>query len=335
MGLEVCSTTIHEAAGGGSAFPEEIRDLLCKAVAEIKCEELPELLDRHESDPKNFDGRIEQNIRTLRPDLTVHANHRISESTKFNIDLVLEANGALVCVEIEKGSMSRFEFDVLKMQAFASQRLAKRPDAKVYGGFIVPKDNVVARHISGNARESSYRYLGRLGRLVAQIESHLMDDILIVGYSPEMPERKPMKRTPGGTGGKSGNVIKSDKGLLPDELVWDVFRGYPKGLVQELRERLAAEFPGLREKANRSSKYLGYSNRHGDRVYTYVRKRHLLLDMRLAADMADDLKPQGFQVKPRDNYQAKVGWLTGVIVPHDTDKFEIIIELAIQALSEE
>ncbi len=343
MNLEVRSVTVREVAGGGSLFPGEMNDLLCTAVSAISVEELQKLMDKHESDPANFDGRLEEIIRSMRPDLTVHANHRVFGGAKFNNDLVIETDGAVVCLEIEKSHLARLEFDVLKMQAFASQWLAKQPGAKVYGAFMVPADNVVARHISGNARESSYRYLQRLSRLVAQVDPLLLDDVLIVGYASPMPdeqvtqrELKAMKKTPMNDGGKnSGNVVIADAGLLPEELLWDVLKGYPQELVGELRKRLADECPKLREKINRSSRYLGYSNGGSDAVYVYVRKNGLLVDMRVSADLSEDLGQLGFEVRPRDNFQAKSGWLTGLILPLDTDKFADVAKLAIEALSGE
>ena len=129
-----------------------------------------------------------------------------------------------------------------------------------------------------------------------------------------------------------GNVIIADIGLLPEELVWDVLRGYPQELVGELRKRLASEFPNLREKINRNSRYLGYSNGRSDAMYVYVQKKNLLIDIRLSVDLADDLRRQGFEVRPRDNFQAKVGWLTGFIVPYDTANLDVIVELAVEAL---
>ncbi|NIA07831.1 MAG: hypothetical protein GWP14_09415, partial [Actinobacteria bacterium] len=138
MGLEVFSVTFCEAAGGRSQFPKGMNNLLCKAVSAISDKELQTLIDKHESDPANFDGRIEEIIQSMQPNLTLHANHRVFEGAKFNNDLVLETDNALVCLEIEKSSVARFEFDILKMQVFGSQWMAKRPGAKVYGAFIVP-----------------------------------------------------------------------------------------------------------------------------------------------------------------------------------------------------
>ncbi len=129
------------------------------------------------------------------------------------------------------------------------------------------------------------------------------------------------------------NVVIADAGLLPEEFLWDVFKDYPQKLVGNLRKRLEDEFPKLREKINRNSRYLGYSKGRSDAMYVYVRKNNLLIDIRLSTDLSDDLRRRGFEVRPRNNYQAKVGWLTGLIVPHDTDKFDDIVKLAIEALS--
>ncbi|MCK4785898.1 MAG: hypothetical protein KAV87_19235 [Desulfobacteraceae bacterium] len=341
MGLEARSVTVRAVAGGRSLFPGAINDLLCKAVSAISDDELQTLMGKHESDPANFDGRIEEIIRSMQPDMTVHANHRVFEGAKFNNDLVLETDDALVCLEIEKSPMARFEFDILKMQVFGSQWLDKRPGAKVYGAFIVPTDNVVARHISGNSRESSYKYLQRLSRLVAQINPLILEDVLIVGYSTSVIDEEAIQEHPAGVkktspkvkGKYSRNVVVSKTGLLATELLFGALKGYPQDLVGKLRKRLAAEFPNLREKINPRGRYLGYANRGSDAIYVYVRKKNLLIDIRLSADLAEDLRRLGFTVRPRDNFQAKVGWLTGLIVPHNTDKLAHVVELAIEALS--
>ena len=60
-------------------------------------------MDKHESDPNNFDGTIAANIRELDPTVRAKANQRISNTTKFHNDLVLTKGQCLVCVEIEKG----------------------------------------------------------------------------------------------------------------------------------------------------------------------------------------------------------------------------------------
>jgi hypothetical protein len=341
VGLSGRSITVREAASCDSLFPVAMSSLLCDAVAAIANEELPELMGRHESDHGNFDGKIEDTIRSMRPDQPLRANHPVCEGVKFNNDLVLETDDGLVCIEIEKSPFARFEFDILKMQAAASQWLAKRPEAKVYGAFIVPADNVVARHISGNARESSYGYLKRLARLIARIDPLILADILVVGYSTSLPEEQTPLRQSKGTKkaaldverDSSPNVVKADAGLLPDGLVWDVLKGYPQELLAALRKQLVTACPGLREKINRNSRYLGYSNGGSDAVFVYVRKEDLLIDLKVSADLSVDLERLGFEVRPRDNFQAKSGWLTGMIVPHSIDKLADVVKLAMEALA--
>ena len=87
---------------------------------------------------------------------------------------------------------------------------------------------------------------------------------------------------------------------------------------------------------NLNRRYLGYGLAGGtDALYIYVQKKGVLIDMRVSADRADELRRQGFDLRPRDNYQAKAGWLTGLFVPHDTDRIEEVVSLAVGALQEE
>ena len=131
----------------------------------------------------------------------------------------------------------------------------------------------------------------------------------------------------------SDNVVKCDTGLLPKEILWDAMSGYPLELVMKLRDRLGAKCMGLREKLNRNSRYLGYATAgRSDALYVYVQKKRLLLDVRVSDDRVEELRGKGFEVRPRDNFQAKSGWLTGLLVPHDTDNLDQIVELAIEAL---
>jgi hypothetical protein len=342
MSLSVRSETLREVVGERSRFPGDLRELLCRAVEAIGAEELPELLSRHEADPANFDGKVEANLRAIAPLLAIKANCQVSGQAKFNNDLVIGADDAMVCLEIEKGSLSRFEFDILKMQAFASSRGPAEANKPVFGAFLVPDDNLVARHISGNSRESSYRYLARLCRLVAQIRPLHLEDILIVGYAMSAPQDVGEHRATRGKGTQPehtrppSDVLVCEAGLLPEEVIEDRFRGYPTGLVLHLRRRLAEACPKLREKLNPNSRYLGYGLAGGsDDVYIYVRKKDVIIDARLPAERADELRGQGLTVRPRDNYQAKTGWLTGLSVPHDTDHREMIVALLLEALQRE
>ncbi len=98
MGLGVCSVTVRAAAGGRDHFPRAITDLLCKAVSAISPDELRAFKGKHESDPANFDGRIEELIRSMQSNLTLHAHHRVFAGAQFNNDLVLETGYARVCL---------------------------------------------------------------------------------------------------------------------------------------------------------------------------------------------------------------------------------------------
>ena len=333
MNLCVRSVTVREVGGNVGRFPKRIRDVICRAVETISQTEFQGLLAKKEADPENFDSRIEQNLRKLDPSLAIRPDCPVSPAVRFNSDLIIAAGDAEVCLEIEKGQTSRFELDVLKMQAFASHLKRKRPKRRCFGAFIVPMDNVVARHISGNSRESSYRYLSRLARLLLEIDPLVIEDILVLGYGLTAPASQGETRTRSTSRGKS--IVRSESGLLPEGVIERQLRGCPTELVLYLRKRLAERCTVLREKLNVRQRYLGYATGPSDALYVYVQKQCLVLDIRLPAGRASEVVRRGFQVKRRDNYQAKAGWLTGVRVPHGTDKRDLLVELALDALQAE
>lgn len=333
MNLFINSTTLREVVDDDSQFPEKIRRALCSAVEAISVQDMDELLSRHESDSTNFDGRIEENLREAGGLSTITRDYRIIPDRKFNHDLVIEEDDTFVCVEIEKSYLARFELDLLKMQAFSSNRKkTKNGPSRIFGVFIVPIDNVVASHISGNSRESSYQYLVRICGLVARIRPFDLEDILIVGYGVKEPEAKPTIQGESRPM-KQQQVLKAD-GLLSDEDLGSL-QGYPSDLWRYLRRQMASKRPSLREKLNPRSRYLGYSSGRSDTIYIYVQKQRLLMDLRLSADRADEIRAQGFEVIPRNNHQGRNGWLTGLRVPHDTDKRNEIVELLLEALQAE
>lgn len=340
MKLIVESETSREILGKASSFPKTLREALCDSVREISIDNMEALLKKHETNPANFDSLVEKNLRQANDSLDITRNCRISPHRRFNHDLVIKTDDALVCVEIEKGYLARFEFDILKMLAFCSERRQKiDPGVALYGAFIVPGDNVVASHISGNSNESSYRYLKRIAGLVALIQPSLLDDILILGYAVEEPVHKTNRRAKGQdkhkkSGAKEPSQVVQSDGLLSDENLTEL-RGYPSDLWRYLRERLASRCPNLREKFNPKSRYLGYANKRSDAVYVYIQKQGLRIDLRLAADQADELRSRGFEIRSNDNYQSKSGWLTGLRVPHDTTQQDEIVNLMLEALQVE
>jgi len=164
---------------------------------------------------------------------------------------------------------------------------------------------------------------------------------LIVGYSLASPtddaqDRRRKNRGLGKPAKAPGNLALQEKGLLPDDRLRSGLRGFAIDLVVALRSQLAAACPKLREKLNTNTRYLAYGLTDGsDALYVYVQKRAILIDVRVPADRADELRRRGFDLRPRDNYQAKAGWLTGLFVPHDTDKLSEVVSLALEALQED
>lgn len=132
---------------------------------------------------------------------------------------------------------------------------------------------------------------------------------------------------------RKGNVFSQDAGLLPDEVVRGALRDMALDLAFDLRSGLVAGCPELREKLNSASRYLGYGLVGcSDAVYAYVRKGGLVLDIKVPAKRGDDLRRLGFQVRPRQNYQGKAGWLTGLVVPKGTDRLAVVLRLSLEAL---
>jgi hypothetical protein len=335
MELDVKSTTFREAIDEESLFPPELRQLLCDAVRQIPAEELPELLGKHETDPDNFDRRIEENLRALLlPSTRMQRDYRVSPRGRFNHDLVIEDGEVVICVEIEKGYLARFEFDVLKMMASSGCRKEENPDLQVSGAFIVPLDNVVARHISGNSRESSFEYLIRISRLFREIQPFPLEDILFLGYGLADLEEEP-RRQKGRRPKTPGPGLLRAEGLIPEQDLPSPLKGYPLELISYIRKRLYESCPDLHEKFNPNSRYFGYARGvHRDGVYIFVRKRHLEIRLKIAVERVDEVRAMGFRVKLDDNFQARAGWITGWLVPHDTEKRDEVVGLLLEALGE-
>lgn len=332
MNLSTVSTGLYEIVRGESRFPASLRDIICEAVGQIRVDELDDLLSKHEADSTNFDARIESNLRALLGEANITANCRMNPSTRFNCDLVIETTEAVVCVEIEKGNLARFELDILKMLSFGFHQRGKFAGKSVFGCFIVPADNIVARHISGNSRESSFKYVTRFFRLVAEVGPMFLNDILLIGYSAsEPPQEEPtrIKTTPRPPSKEDSIVREPSDDLLSTEL-----QGYDalKSLMELLRQ-LKASVPELRVKYNRRGKYLGFAaGKESDAAYVHIQKRGLVVDVRVSVERGEDLKRQGFRITPRNSYQGRAGWLTGVRVPTDTRELAPILEVVKEAL---
>ena len=127
------------------------------------------------------------------------------------------------------------------------------------------------------------------------------------------------------------NLLKV-AGLIADkDLPWLV--GFPRDLVDRIRSGLVAGCPGLMEKANPKRRYLGYAKGEGsDAAYIYFQKKGLVIDVRVSADRVKGGRVLGLEVRPRENYQWRAGWLTGVRVPYGSDKHGAVVGLILDAL---
>ena len=56
---------------GSSRFPSSLRQMICQSVEQIPIEDMEQILSKHETDPENFDGRIEANLRNNLPNASI------------------------------------------------------------------------------------------------------------------------------------------------------------------------------------------------------------------------------------------------------------------------
>ena len=139
-----------------------------------------------------------------------------------------------------------------------------------------------------------------------------------------------------GQRGKKGiYVIRAKRGLLNDTIWRCTLKNYPISLICLIRERLLKKIPGLTEKFNSNSRYFGYwIGDDKDRVYIYVQKEQLVIDLCISSDFATTLNKQGFRVKARDNFQGQKGWLTGWQVPQSTTDADCVVNWLCKAFEE-
>ena len=130
-----------------------------------------------------------------------------------------------------------------------------------------------------------------------------------------------------GQRGKKGiYVIRAKRGLLNDTIWRCTLKNYPISLICLIRERLLKKIPGLTEKFNSNSRYFGYwIGDDKDRVYIYVQKKQLVIDLCISSDFTTTLNNQEFRVKARDNFQGQAGWLTGWQVPQSTTDADSVV----------
>ena len=133
-------------------------------------------------------------------------------------------------------------------------------------------------------------------------------------------------------GKASKYVIYFEKGLLKDDQWKSYLNDRPIQLVTKIRSHLKKQIPGLAEKFNYNSGYFGFRVKDDkDRIYIYIQKKGLRIDLCIGRENEEKLMSAGFNIKYVNNYQGRSGWLTGWHVPHDTKKLNIVLKWIIKA----
>jgi hypothetical protein len=144
-----------------------------------------------------------------------------------------------------------------------------------------------------------------------------------------------MKKTSKQKGKASKYVIYSERGLLKDDQWKSYLKNRPIQLVTKIRSHLKKQIPGLADKFNYKSRYFGLRVKDDkDKIYIYVQKKGLRIDLCIGRENEEKLKRAGFNVKYVNNYQGRSGWLTGWRVPHDTKKFNNVLKWITKAFEE-
>jgi hypothetical protein len=127
---------------------------------------------------------------------------------------------------------------------------------------------------------------------------------------------------------RTGNkIIKTKIGLFPDTYWRDDLKAYPTELLCRIRQSLLKSIPQLAEKFNASGHYFGYrKGQDKDRVYLYMQKKCLHIDLDISRDNEKAIKEAGFVVNSVKNHQYRVSWLTGWQVPHNTENIETVMK---------
>ena len=133
-------------------------------------------------------------------------------------------------------------------------------------------------------------------------------------------------------GKKAKYVIYAENGLVTDKKWQAKLRGYPISLVCLIRAALVERVLGITEKFNSNSRYFGYRiGTDEDRAYIYVQKKRLVIDLCISRNFTKRIRRLGFEVKFRNNFQGRAGWLTGWQVPKSTLNLEPVVKYLCKA----
>ncbi len=132
----------------------------------------------------------------------------------------------------------------------------------------------------------------------------------------------------------AGNeIIQTDIGLLPAKIWKAQLRNYPIDLLSLIRKSILEKVPDLSEKFNQGGLYFGYRvGNCKDKAYIYVQKKNLIIDLCISRNFTKELKKSGFELKHRDNFQGRAGWLTGWRIPQSTLNPKRVVKWLCKAL---
>ncbi len=134
---------------------------------------------------------------------------------------------------------------------------------------------------------------------------------------------------------RAGNQIFRAKSTLLDDCFFQPeLQEYSTAVLDKIRKALAEAVPELSEKFNTSSLYFGYSVGEDDKVYIYVQKKNLVVDLHIDPSYVSELEKEGFIVKRRDNFQGQAGWLTGWQIPQSTTDADRVLKWLCKAFEE-
>ena len=131
------------------------------------------------------------------------------------------------------------------------------------------------------------------------------------------------------------NVIKQEEGILFEKIFLDkIFKNKDISCINKLREKMILRFPNLREKINKSSQYFGFTTGNiSDSLYIYLQKKRMVIDINIPYTQKEKLLTKNFTIIKRENYQYKMGWITGIRIDYDCTQMEDLFEFIVLALS--
>ena len=133
---------------------------------------------------------------------------------------------------------------------------------------------------------------------------------------------------------RSGNeIVQTNIGLLEDTAWKFEFCPYPLELFCSIRGALAETVQGLAEKFHPKLRYFGYRvGASKERAYIYILKKKLIIDLCISPAFISEIRRDGFEVRPRNNFQGQRGWLTGWEVPQSIRDIKPVLKWLCKAL---